>query len=127
MKVNFLFTTLMVMALGLNLTAQDVEKEKLTPEKRAEVATTQMKVRLDLSDEQTAKVKAVQTDHFKKVEKNLEEMRAHREVMDARMKKQTDETDAELKKILTEEQFKKYQEKKENRKEKMEKRREKKR
>lgn len=127
MKVKLLFTTLMVMALCLNLNAQKVEAEKLSPEKRAELAATQLKVRLDLTDDQTAKVKAVQLDHFTKVEKNLEEVRAHREMMDARMKKQSDETDAELKKILTEEQFKNYQEKKEDRKAKMEKRREKKR
>lgn len=78
----------------------------MTPEQRAEMMAKRMKTELNLTDEQTEAVKQL----------NLKNMpnQGERPDEEAR-KKMREERDAELKKILTDEQFTKWQEAQKNR------------
>lgn len=126
-KIQILMMVLLLAGQSLCVKAQRPDDDKLTPEERAELLTTRLKIALDLSDEQVAKVKQIQSNHFKNVETDRAEAKAHREVATEKREKQLEATDAELKKVLTADQFKKYTELKEKRKDRMEKRREKRR
>lgn len=126
-KIQILMMVLLLAGQSLCVKAQRPDDDKLTPEERAELLTTRLKIALDLSDEQVAKVKQIQSNHFKNVEADRAEAKAHREVATEKREKQLEATDAELKKVLTADQFKKYTELKEKRKDRMEKRREKRR
>jgi len=88
----------------------------LTPVKKAELAVTRMKIDLNLSDEQVASVRQIQTKHFTAMEKAGTEKNAEREEMKVHHKKQMDNTGAELKRVLTDDQFRKYQQIREKRK-----------
>lgn len=121
-KIQILWIVLLVAGQSLVVRAQRPDDEKLTPEERAELITTRLKITLNLSDEQVAKVKQIQTDHFKKVETDRAEIKAHRDAARDKRDKQIEATEIELKKVLTADQFKKYLELKEKRKDRMEKR-----
>ncbi|MDD2962734.1 MAG: hypothetical protein PHQ65_13665 [Bacteroidales bacterium] len=122
LKIQILMMVLLLAGQSLCLKAQRPDDDKLTPEERAELLTTRLKIALDLSDEQVAKVKQIQTDHFKKVETDRAEVKAKRDAARDKRDKQIKATEAELKKVLTADQFKKYMELKDKRKERKEKR-----
>ena len=104
--------------------AQQDQKAKPTPEERAAKRVEMMKKSLNLTDEQAAKIQELQTRLFQdmkqgdkagkagreemkaKKEANSKEMKANREEMKA--KKEAYE--AQLKTILTPEQYQQYQE-----------------
>ena len=100
-----------LMACSTLVTAQDAPKDATKGGKKGfsvEQRLEQMTTQLSLTDEQKPKVKAVLEDQQKK----MQELRNETD-QDARRTKMQDlrkETDTKMKGILTEEQFKKYQE-----------------
>ena len=101
--------------------AQKGEKSKVTPGERGAKRIEMMKKSLNLTDEQAAKIQELQKQMFgdmkqdrakdevkrgNKGEVNREEMKANREGMKAKR----EAYDAQLKTILTPEQYQKYQE-----------------
>lgn len=78
----------------------------MTPEQRAEMMAKRMKTELNLTDEQTEAIKQFNLTNMPKQGERPDE--------DAR-KKMQEQREAEMKKILTEEQFAKWQEMQKNR------------
>jgi len=97
--------------------AQHDQKTKATPEERAAKRVEMMKKSLNLTDEQAAKVQELQIQMFKEMKQlreaskadrdagktNREEMKAKREEIKAKY-------EAQLRTILTPEQYQQYQE-----------------
>jgi protein CpxP len=123
-----------IMFVGLTTFAQDKtdKKQRLTSEQRIELQAKKMKLELDLNDKQVADVKKLLLEQNKKREAKKAEMKAKK----ADKKKPTaDEIypmknnmldkqiahKAEMKKILNAEQFKKWEEKKNDGKKRMKK------
>ena len=101
-KLVFLATTLL-MFLAITVNAQQRgPRERMTPEQQAtrtvERLTTELK----------ADLKKWYTESFKKREEAMQKNRDNREAMRDQMKKDREAADAELKKVLTEEQYKTY-------------------
>ena len=96
----------------LNVSAQRPnERNKMNREEAASKHVEMMTKLLDLSAEQQLKIKEINLKHFQQMadreKKNREEMRQNREDM----KTQMEARDAELKQVLTPEQYEKWQEK----------------
>jgi RecG-like helicase len=91
--------------LSLDLAAQ-VRRKMPDVEERARVMTERMAYRLNLSEEQKEEVLAINLQNAKKREA---EMQKHREEMNAR-KAEKNAQDEQIKKILTEEQRKQWEE-----------------
>lgn len=109
-KIIFLATTLF-MVLAFTVQAQDRQpREKLTPEQQATRTVERLNKELTLTDKQQADLKKFYTESFTQRAKTMEKNRDNREAMRETMKKDREATEAQLKKVLTEEQFKKYQE-----------------
>jgi Spy/CpxP family protein refolding chaperone len=98
--------------VGLTVAAQAQDKERKTPEERAQMRTEHMTKELGLSAEQAAKVQAINL----KYADQGEELRKEREGDHAEARKDgkamRDAHDAEMKAVLTPEQYTKWQEKK---------------
>jgi len=77
-----------------------------TPEQRAEKRIEKMKQSLNLTDEQTAKVRDAQKQWYDNTKQNRESSKANRDDMKAKR----EAYDSQLKTILTPEQYQKYQE-----------------
>ncbi len=99
----------------ISLHAQE-PKEKLTAAERASKITEKMKKALNLTDEQTKKVLAVNQDFTTKMEKQRELNKEDRKNSRDEMKKIDDDQDARMKEILTADQYKSYLDLKERRK-----------
>lgn len=99
----------------ISLHAQE-PKEKLTTAERASKITEKMKKALNLTDEQTKKVLAVNQDFTTKMEKQRELNKEDRKNSRDEMKKIDDDQDARMKEILTADQYKTYLDLKERRK-----------
>lgn len=107
-KILFLATTLlMFLALGVNA-QQRGPREKLTPEQQATRMVERLNKELKLTDKQQTDLKTYFTDSFKKRNEALEKNKDNREGMRDQMKKDREATDAQLKKVLTAEQYKTY-------------------
>ena len=97
-KLVFLATTLL-MFLAITVNAQQRgPRERMTPEQQATRTVERLTTELKLTDKQQADLKKWYTESFKKRE----------EAMRDQMKKDREAADAELKKVLTEEQYKTY-------------------
>ncbi len=83
------------------------QREKLEPEEMAKRQTTQMKESLDLTEEQLTKVEALNLKYAEKMETLRDEAKADREATRNAMKPIREEKDAELKALLTTEQYEK--------------------
>lgn len=90
--------------LSFNSFAQD--KKKPTPEERAKKMSEKMKTELDLTDDQTKKIEAVNVETIKKKRALEEEIKALR----AKVKAVKENQKTKYKEILTPEQFEKLQE-----------------
>ncbi len=80
---------------------------KMTPEARSKKQTEQMKTDLGLTEDQVVKVGEINLKFHKKVQEARKEV-IDRTQMREKMKPVRDEHIAELKKVLTEEQLKKF-------------------
>lgn len=106
---------LVLSALAVLLTIGSVfAQEKMqmpTPEQRVE-STLEKMAPLNLTAEQTPKVKAVLTNFFTAQQKAMQEMRSaggDRDAMKLKNEELTKQRDIELKPIMTEEQYTKFQ------------------
>lgn len=100
----------------------DPEKRKAEMQKRQQEHLDRMTKDLNLSQEQMKKVKALQDKEMLEMQSNMEKNQTERQAKMAEMKKKKEAHDAELKKILTPDQYQKWDAEK---KAKMEKRKEK--
>ena len=107
-KILFLATTvLMFLAFSVNA-QQRGPRERLTPEQQATRMVERLNQELKLTDKQQTELKTWFTDSFKKRNEAFEKNRENREAMRSQMQKDREATEAELKKVLTEEQYKTY-------------------
>lgn len=117
----YLLVCVVMLAGVLQLQAQSVEDFKnTTPEQRAQIQTNLMKTKLQLSEEQTTKVAAINLKYARQMEPVIKgdggKLAKYREV-----KKINEQKDAELKQVFTEEQYATYEKAKEQMKEEMKK------
>ena len=107
-KILFLATTVLLF-LAFNVNAQQRgPRERPTPEQQATRMVERLNQELKLTDKQQTELKTWFTDSFKKRNEAFEKNRENREAMRSQMQKDREETEAELKKVLTEEQYKTY-------------------
>ena len=102
--------TTLALAVGMSLMAQDASagKDKKTPEERAAKRTEQMSKDLGLSSEQVAKVNTINLN-FARYSSDVEAAGKGADV-EGRTKALKAKRDAELKAVLTPEQYTKYEE-----------------
>lgn len=109
-----------LMLIGITTFAQDKkergprpEREKLTADQKVQKQVEHLKTDLNLNEKQTAEVKALVTKQVAKREAKKAEMDAQKEKnraeMKAKMMEEQTATKAEMKKILTAEQFTKWE------------------
>lgn len=103
---------LVVLCLSFASNAQEAERETMSPEERASKLTTWMKNNLQLTDEQEKSVQEINLKYAGKTEelRNSSESKGQKF---KKLKSYNDDKDKELKGLLTAEQFKTYQAKKE--------------
>ena len=101
--------TTLALAVGMSLMAQDANagKDKKTPEERAAKRTEQMTKDLGLSSEQVAKVNTINLN-FARYSSDVEAAGKGADV-EGRTKALKAKRDAELKAVLTPEQYTKYE------------------
>ena len=103
-KFLFLTATLCILlTVGINA-QQKGPRERMTPEQQATRTVERLNQELKLTDAQQKDLKKMFTESFKKREETFQKNKENRE-----------ETDAQLKKILTTEQYKTYKENEEKR------------
>lgn len=108
-KILFLATTLL-MLLNVGTQAQQRgPREKMTPEKQAERLIERLNQELKLTDAQQKELKSWYTESFKKREEVFQKNKENREAMREQMQKNQKANEAQLKKVLTAEQYKTYQ------------------
>jgi periplasmic protein CpxP/Spy len=116
-----------MMVAGMTVSAQQrVEKgEQLKPEQRAELRAKEMTLALDLNERQQKDIKALYLDRAKKAEAARAQFKAAKEAgkkptadekfaMKSRMLDEQIAMKAEMKKILTADQYAKWEQKKEH-------------
>ncbi|MDA3879257.1 MAG: hypothetical protein PF436_02615 [Prolixibacteraceae bacterium] len=103
---------------------QGREGRQFSPEDMAKRQTEQMTEDLKLNELQVEKVSALNKKYAEKMRDAFQNAEGNREQMREKMQTLRTEKDTELKEILTEEQFKKYQEIEKERMERMQQRRE---
>lgn len=107
-----------IMLVGMTTLAQETKGDrqkgdKLTTEQRVEKHVNKLKTDLTLNDKQTAEVKALMTKNAAKNDAKRADMKAQKEKeraeMKAKMEKEQTELNADMKKILTPEQYAKWE------------------
>lgn len=104
----FLAAALFLM-MGLSVNAQS-RKAPDRSENRPDKETAELVKELDLSDKQAAQVKKIHQDFGEKMEKARKNNDGDREDMREHMAKMEKEKNAEMKTVLSKEQYKKYEE-----------------
>lgn len=89
--------------------------QRLTPEERAKRLTDRQRQNLGLSDEQYKQLLEINTNHALKHEAQYQEAQKAREQRQAMAKEIEASRDAEMRKVLTDEQYAKYQQNKQQR------------
>jgi len=87
--------------------AQGNAQKPATPAERAHVQTAMMKVKLDLKDDQVPKVEAINTKYAEKMDPVLKGSLEPAKKM-TQAKEINDQKEAELKQVLSSDQFQKY-------------------
>ncbi|MCB9178843.1 MAG: hypothetical protein H6590_05420 [Flavobacteriales bacterium] len=103
---------------GMTMAAQAQDKVKKSPEERAKARTEQLTKELGLSPEQAAKVEAINLKYADKGAEMRKEREAERAEARKEGKEMRDAHDAEMKAVLTHDQYVKWTAKKEEMKEK---------
>lgn len=93
---------------SMTLAAQAQEKDKKTPQERAKARTEHMTKELALSPEQQAKVEAINLKYADQVEAVRSEREAERTAKREAAKAMHDAHDAEMKAVLTADQYTKW-------------------
>lgn len=102
--------------------AQDGDRKMPTPEERAERTASQLTKKLNLTEDQKAKVKTIFLDQATTMMKMREESKGDREGMMAKMKTINEANDVKINAILNDDQKKAFAEWQTERKENMKKR-----
>lgn len=103
---------LVVLLSSVSVFAQDGRRMDKKPDytRRCERMISELK----LNEQQAAEFRKVNEEFMKRAEKEREEMKAFRDKQREKMRTMENEKDAQLKKILTDEQYKLYLEKKQS-------------
>lgn len=122
MKKLLILTAAFVFSLAFGANAQEHRgprgpHEKMTPEQQATRMVERLHKELQLTEKQQAELKAYFTATYKKRQENREKNMNDREAFRKQMQEEQAATDAELKKVLTEKQYKTYQENEQKRRE----------
>lgn len=123
---TWILATVMMFGLAVNAQHRGDKQDRLKPEQRAELRAKEMTLALNLNDKQQKDVKALLLDRSKKAEATMAQHKAakasgkkltadERFAMRSRMLDEKIAMKAEMKKILTAEQFSKWEMKAENR------------
>ena len=96
----------LVVFTSLNVAAQQEKRELPNPEERAKKMTERMATELELSEDQKAKVLAINLENAQKRQAQMEKEMAERQARMEEMKVQEEK----IKEVLTEEQRKKWEE-----------------
>ncbi len=107
-KLKYLTILLVTLIWGFNILHAQPQHGFLNAEERAARTTEKLKSELKLSEKQLKQVNEVVLKYAKKGEEMRDKSEDRSEMMQ-NMKKLTSEQDKELKKILTKDQFKKYE------------------
>ncbi|HRF79144.1 MAG TPA: hypothetical protein PL070_03575 [Flavobacteriales bacterium] len=112
---------LMIIAVlaGLTVATQAQDKARKSPEERAKMRTEHMAKELELTPEQKAKVEAINLKYAGKATELRKEREAERTEARKEGKAMHDAHDAEMKTVLTPDQYTRWQAKKEAKKEAM--------
>lgn len=130
MKKIVLVLLLAISFVGFSQEKKEMQKERLTNEQRAELESKKMKLELDLNDKQTAEVKRLLLEQQNKGDEVRKMMKAKKEsgvkpTQEEIFKMKNDLLDrqiafkGDMKKLLTPEQYEKWEAKREAKKEKM--------
>lgn len=130
MKKIVLVLLLAISFVGFSQEKKEMKKERLTNEQRAELELKKMKLELDLNDKQTAEVKRLLLEQQNKGDEVRKMMKAKKEsgvkpTQEEIFKMKNDLLDrqiafkGDMKKLLTPEQYEKWEAKREAKKEKM--------
>jgi len=136
LMVAFLVVGLTAFAQEKKMDRKRADMEKLTPEQRNQLAVKKMTLELGLNDSQQKEMSKIIAEQSAKREAAMAERKANKEkgvkpTADERFARESKRLDEQMalqervKKILTPEQFKKWEQLKADRKEKMQERREK--
>lgn len=113
MKKIVFFATTFLMFLAFAVSAQEQQpkqvRERATPADQATRMVGRLNKELTLTEKQQTDLKKWYTDFYTKREESMKKNKGDREAMMASMKKDQETTQAELKKVLTENQYKKFQ------------------
>lgn len=130
MKKIVLVLLLAISFVGFSQEKKEMKKERLTNEQRAELESKKMKLELDLNDKQTAEVKKLLLEQQSKGDEVRKTMKAKKEsgvkpTQDEIFKMKNELLDrqiafkGEMKKLLTPEQYAKWEANREAKKDKM--------
>ena len=111
MKKIMLFSFLLVPLLTLVLSVSAQEKQHMNPQEKAQKLTDWMKTNLKLTDDQVAKVQPINLKYAQKMADTKNSTQDQKAKMDA-MKADEEAKDAELKAVLTPEQYTSWEAKK---------------
>ncbi|MEG2276404.1 MAG: hypothetical protein RSC80_01030 [Odoribacter sp.] len=84
------------------------QREQMTPEQQATRLIERMNKELKLTDKQQADLKTWYTTSFKQRSANMEKNKGNREAMRTQLQKDKEANEAQIKKILTADQYKNY-------------------
>ena len=105
-KVIGLFLVILISTATVFAQGGDRQGKKGDPSKRSEKMIEELK----LDDKQAAEYRKVEADFREQMKKERESVKEDREKMREKMTAMRTEKDAQIKKILTDEQYKQYQE-----------------
>lgn len=107
-KIGFL---LFAILFGATISMAQPGGQRMSTEERAKATTAELKEKLGLNKEQEKKVYDLNIESGKKMTAMREDMQGggDREAMREKMTKMRDEQNKAMKKILTEDQYKKYE------------------
>jgi Spy/CpxP family protein refolding chaperone len=115
-KKSIVFALASLFVIAVSAQRPD-KKSTITAEERASRQTEMMTKQLDLTEEQQAKVKEIHLKHSQQMADHKKQATEAKKQNRENMKTQMEAKDAELKQVLTPEQYEKWQTKKqENRK-----------
>ena len=106
-KVIGLFLVILISTATVFAQGGDRQGKKGDPSKPSEKMIEELK----LDDKQAAEYRKVEADFLEQMKKERESVKEDREKMREKMTAMRTEKDAQIKKILTDEQYKQYQEK----------------
>lgn len=109
-KIFFAAATALLMLVG-NVSAQGRPegRPQMNPEEFAKRRTEHLTKQLELNEEQSKQVYAQQLNQMKQMQQLRQDQQTSREQMREKMHAARQQQDAEMKQILTDEQYKKWQ------------------